>query len=340
MKVLAILTAAIGLAAAMPSSVNACTLVTNWFAADECAGLCVPGSSCQATSVRPYLFGLSTQPASCGCVPGASLAPTPLPAPVLTATAVATVIAAVQALGVAIGIGIAVLLTLMYLLYKQLCPPRVLSFTAKVRRPQVSEQTRDGLGRQCWLSLGKNINTQAGIEFTAIVQAHQGCTGRLEFVQDLVTDMMVVPGRNPANPKECIHTPRVLDTEDPYHSQRVDTGGVHVFKTSDSPGMCLSSPHPVELASDVNDFRMFLMWRSDAYNGAFRIPLGVIHWTYTGNAQASDQRNRHCSHRSASGNTLHWKLVKPYSATASNGTWTVRWPVTSPNWLDFPWTPC
>lgn len=47
---------------------GACGLKKALFFPDTCGGTCPPGSTCRAIATRPYMFGLGTQSAGCGCI--------------------------------------------------------------------------------------------------------------------------------------------------------------------------------------------------------------------------------------------------------------------------------
>lgn len=227
----------------------------------------------------------------------------------------------------AIILGPLILKLIRRMLERLFCYPRLVSFTAVRTRVLVHAQ-----GSDCWLNFGPF--PPPGIEFTATVTLPgPACAGKLQFVQDCVFHRERVPGTATTSPKECISSngKRVLDTTDPYDEFAVAGVGPHTVTSNDSPGGALN---PCEMYKADDRFRMFLMWKPAGLLGwlGFRLPVAKIEWWWKGTAEATNPASADCSE----GPGFNWTLTSAPTDHGDNGpaTWTLRWPVTSPNAVD------
>ena len=219
-------------------------------------------------------------------------------------------------------------------LRKFFCYPKLVSFTATRDAVVVHEENGE-----CWLRFGRR--PPAGISFEAVVKLPDAkCSGRLEFVQDLILNHSRWPAieTGAKSGKEAFSTKgaRMLDEVDPYDGPFPVKGvGPHTVRTRDSPGSQLSDLNAaganIEVMNRDGKYRMFLMWRPDGFGGKVRLPVAKIEWWCKGVAigAAGPPPNPDCAH-GAFGFDL-----KAGSSTGddSPGKMTLSYPVTSPNWV-------
>jgi hypothetical protein len=249
---------------------------------------------------------------------------------------------------IAVALGI---LVLAYLYWKKKvksrrCAPKIIRFEAKPGRVQVNDFRLPGKDLHCWLCCGVP-GIAEGITFIAEVELPAGCSGTLEFVQNVKPMVRVSPGvKDRANPSECIDAKAkwYLDVSDPYLGRSFPIGsGVTVISETDSPCVCLSDI-PVEQAETIQDFRMFLMWRPNLPQ-ARREAVAEIVWSWFGTAQASDEKQKDCAHVYPNLKvTNYWRLDRqePFGISATTQIPPAHTPVFTPNVNDImdQWEKC
>lgn len=169
----------------------------------------------------------------------------------------------------------------------------------------------------CELALG--TPGSPGMSFRSEVDVPAGCTGTLQYVQ-LINRCL--QRRDAAGTNERIKTDGdVLDTTDPYASQRVTAAGTAVFTSDDSPGGGFASGYVHRYA--VDSFKMWLLWTPDTPTGSPRTSLARVEWNWT--AKANKTGN-------SGGCAADWTVSDAAvnggngSATAILPTWTKTYP--------------
>ncbi|WP_339672351.1 hypothetical protein [Dasania marina] len=263
--------------------------------------------------------------------PGGIIIPFPIPP-------VATIPAWQVLLIILVIAGIIVLLS--WLVYRTLrrwtCYPKLITYTATRDRILV---TKDG--GNCWNNFGRF--PPPGIRFDATVTLPKStCSGRLQFVQDVVTHLEREPGIVTNTAKECISSNgrRMLDTTDPYHEIHIVGAGPHAITTNDTPGHALN---PSEFFRRHDTFKMFLCWIPDS--GPFagkRFTVARLNWWWKANSEAIKAANADCTEVVSPTVTLGWRLTSAATEHFSQrrGRRTLRSPVTSPNVTSLNWRQC
>jgi len=135
---------------------------------------------------------------------------------------------------------------------------------------------------ECLLSFG--MPGKVGMTFRSEVDVPEGCTGRLEYVQQVDTCRQL---RDAAKVDYRLKSDGfVLDTRDPQMGQWVNSAGAKSFESSDSPGIGTED----DIYVSIQDyFHLWLLWRADKPADSPRVPLGVVGWHWKAKANKTDK---------------------------------------------------
>ena len=187
------------------------------------------------------------------------------------------------------------------------CQPTFQSLSAKTGK--IAMTTAWG---HCELALG--TPSSVGVQFKSEVDVPKGCTGTLEYLQLVDT---CLHSQSTAKTYSRVKTGGfVLDTSDPYESQKVSSPGKVTFDTDDSPSAGRAAGNIELFTNDA--FKMWLLWRPDAPAGAPRVPLAKVEWNWTAKADKTG---------SSGGCAADWTVS---GASANGGTGSAT--TTMPKW--------
>jgi|GEM_PF-5877496 len=164
------------------------------------------------------------------------------------------------------------------------CPDFV-SLTAKGKDPELMF-----LGNRCRFRLGKcttprgtcGNSADSGMAFVGKVKTAAGCTGKLAFMQNVLSadrKVTLADGK-----KQCITVSSAHhDGGPPWKGCSVDitTAGTHVIKSDDCPGRSLID-HPKEVSMS-DKFKLYLMWKENGKHGWK--PIANVTWAWSGSVE-------------------------------------------------------
>jgi hypothetical protein len=176
-------------------------------------------------------------------------------------------------------------------------------------------------GASCEMALGEP--SSPGMTLRSEVTVPDGCTGTLEYLQ-LINRCLQRRPTGGANERARTGS-YVLDTSDPYESQRVTSAGTVNFETTDSPGGGFTDG--MEHLKVADRFKMWLLWTPDTPAGASRIALGMVEWNWGGESAKTGAGAGCASDWTISNATRNGGTG---SATSTMPTWTQTYPADFP----------
>jgi Domain of unknown function (DUF4157) len=203
------------------------------------------------------------------------------------------------------------------------CVPKFKSLKAEITS---SVGVREVNGK-CQLVLGTPGKAH-GTTLTSQVDVPAACTGTLQYVQLVNTCHSIRDSKG--NELHRKSGDFWLDTQDPIDQKQVSSSGTVEFKTNDSPGQGEGGIH---IHAD-DSFKTWLLWQPDQPANAARIPLAMVTWSWTADADAKDLNDPDCAKR--------WRVSKPKTTPgigkATNSL--PSWKKTAPNDLAAEKGPC